>query len=126
MGKDGFDAVECGNTHYNFDVNEIKKQLDAHNMKWVLLNTDSMPKYTNRKDGKKFHAIYEDESELFNQTMQRAFDYSIVLNKEMNIHIDAGKLTPNISSNQAREQFIKSLKMAQKILDEDKKGANKY
>ena len=44
--KDGFDAVECGNTQYRFDVNEIKKQLDAHNMKWVLLNTDAMPKYT--------------------------------------------------------------------------------
>lgn len=43
--KDGFEAVECGNTHYNFDPNEIKKQLDKYNMKWVLLNTDSMPKY---------------------------------------------------------------------------------
>lgn len=58
--------------------------------------------------------------------MIRAFDYSLVLNKEMCIHIDAGTLTKDVSMGQARTQFVKSLKMAQKILDDDKKGANKY
>ena len=27
--KDGFTAVECGSTHYNFDVNKIKLELEV-------------------------------------------------------------------------------------------------
>ena len=43
--KDGFKAVECGATQYNFDVNKIKSELNKYNMKWVLVNTHSLPEY---------------------------------------------------------------------------------
>eukprot|EP01084_Bolivina_argentea_P097066 174494_1 len=123
--KDGFTAVECGNTHYNYDANKIKSELNKYNMKWVLLNTHSLPEYEKRKD-RKYHAIYSDEKELFKKSLLRAYEYSTILNPEMCIHIDVGKLTDKINTQTARKQFIESLKVAQKILDTDKNSENHY
>jgi len=123
--KDGFKAVECGSSHYALDPKAIKAELDKHDMQWVLLNTHSMPKYAARKD-RKYHAIYPDEVGVFRQSMLRAFDYAMVLNKEMCIHIDIGMLTEDVDAATARKQLVSNLKMVQKLLDDDAENEQKY
>ena len=92
----------------------------------LLLHSFLSHHYFQGRTNRKYHAIYPDEVEQFQQTILRAFDYSIVLNKEMCIHIDIGMLTNDIDAPTARKQLVQNLKMAQKILDDDEQNEQKY
>ena len=64
--------------------------------------------------------------DVFKQSMLRAFDYAMVLNKEMCIHIDVGTLNKDIDEATARKQLVENLKVVQKMLDDDAQSAQKY
>eukprot|EP01084_Bolivina_argentea_P002615 4845_1 len=115
--KAGFSAIEAPFPYKN-DPYSVKQALDKNNIKFVLLNQQTLPEYKS-DTGRFCHGIYPDEIHLFEKSLRNALDYAQIVNCPW-VHIGGGgSLTDDINIETANFTFTYNLLRSRIIVAEE-------